>query len=521
MANKTKQKTSLLYDLKDKLLKNKQPYEFPGITIETLSQDFTSSDSIFFDFIQPAPKLVDMIIGEVKGSEEAANLALSAAIKSYLTRFAKSTSRGQYFDKIHLWENNFLTPQEIGQLFQNDFDTILRELGFQVSLFYGRMNLEYHTFTYLNCGFDKIIYYNSLQSTCTFLRNLTCSQFPSNVTITESLHSKHIPIHSDDLLFFYSKEIDREEVEDYCAIFSIVKQQPHSEARDVLVHLKEKMNSYRKEEEFNSSHLLMLKVNTKLTVSTKHKRTKFVGDLSQLQAVRSFVRQVCYQTSGDVEKLSLQLELVVNEIFCNIVKHAYQDSDKGEVLVESEISAEGIYFTISDKGKIFNPSEVDYPNLYGEQESGFGIFIIQQLVDQISYIPKHSESGWNHLRIFKRYFSVEDRMEFTHYVQDKVLVITPTGDNLDAKNASNFKERVLTLIRDSGILQVTFDLQHLHFIDSSGLGTFLSLQRSLNSQGGGLKLSHLNKPIKTMFEIVSMHRIFDIFNSTEEAIHSF
>lgn len=112
-------------------------------------------------------------------------------------------------------------------------------------------------------------------------------------------------------------------------------------------------------------------------------------------------------------------------------------------------------------------------------------------------------------------------MEFSHQIKDNVLIIIPSGENLDAKSAPAFKEGVLDLIRSSNLSKLVFNLEHLQFIDSSGLGTFLSIQRTLNSQGGTLKLAHLNKPIRTMFEIVSMHRIFDIFDTPEEAVDSF
>ena len=31
----------------------------------------------------------------------------------------------------------------------------------------------------------------------------------------------------------------------------------------------------------------------------------------------------------------------------------------------------------------------------------------------------------------------------------------------------------------------------------------------------------MNKPVRTMFELVSMHKIFEIFNSTDDAVKSF
>lgn len=112
-------------------------------------------------------------------------------------------------------------------------------------------------------------------------------------------------------------------------------------------------------------------------------------------------------------------------------------------------------------------------------------------------------------------------MKFSHDIKDQILVITLQEINLDATNSPSFKEGVLNLIQTTGLIKLVLDLSHLQFIDSSGLGCFLSIQRRLAPQSGVLKLAHLNKPIHTMFEIVSMHRIFDIFPSVEEAIQSF
>ena len=92
-------------------------------------------------------------------------------------------------------------------------------------------------------------------------------------------------------------------------------------------------------------------------------------------------------------------------------------------------------------------------------------------------------------------------MNVTHTIHGKILVITPEEKMLDVNNASLFKESVLELIETSRLSPVVLDLHHLQFIDSSGFGTFLSIQRTLNFQNGILKLCHLNPPIHTMFKL--------------------
>lgn len=112
-------------------------------------------------------------------------------------------------------------------------------------------------------------------------------------------------------------------------------------------------------------------------------------------------------------------------------------------------------------------------------------------------------------------------MEFSYVVQGDILVITLQGEHLDALIASSFKEGILDLIRKMEVTKVVFDFNNLQFIDSSGLGAFLAIQRMLNKQGGILKLANLNKSIQTMFEIISMHRILDIFPTADDAVKSF
>ena len=74
------------------------------------------------------------------------------------------------------------------------------------------------------------------------------------------------------------------------------------------------------------------------------------------------------------------------------------------------------------------------------------------------------------------------------------------------------------LIEDA---KVVFDMSTLRFVDSSGLGALLSCLRQLNSVGGDMNLCGMSKQVRALFELVRMHRIFDIFNTPEEAVRSF
>lgn len=112
-------------------------------------------------------------------------------------------------------------------------------------------------------------------------------------------------------------------------------------------------------------------------------------------------------------------------------------------------------------------------------------------------------------------------MQLAEDIKEGVLIITPQVDSLDANDTTEFKEKVHLLIKKHEIARVVIDLHHVQFIDSSGLGAFLSLLRSLHAHGGELKLACMNKQIRTLFELVSMHKVFEIFNTTADAASSF
>lgn len=114
-------------------------------------------------------------------------------------------------------------------------------------------------------------------------------------------------------------------------------------------------------------------------------------------------------------------------------------------------------------------------------------------------------------------------MQVSHSVQNNILIITPEFESLDAKEAPEFKKKVLDLLVDNSHhnSKVILDLHNLQFLDSSGLGAFLSVLRTVNTQGGSLKLVNMNPSIRTIFELVSMHKIFDIHASVAAAAQTF
>ena len=103
-------------------------------------------------------------------------------------------------------------------------------------------------------------------------------------------------------------------------------------------------------------------------------------------------------------------------------------------------------------------------------------------------------------------------------VGDVAVAAVPV-DELDAGNATEFKRDMGPVIDAN--TKLVLDLSRLRFVDSSGLGAFISCLRKLNAKGGDLKLCGMSKQVRAVFELVRMHRVFDILGTNEDAARAF
>lgn len=106
----------------------------------------------------------------------------------------------------------------------------------------------------------------------------------------------------------------------------------------------------------------------------------------------------------------------------------------------------------------------------------------------------------------------------TRNVND-VTIVEVESDAIDASNFRQFKSEIAkTLVPDG---RLVLDVAGVNFIDSSGLGALVSCLRQAHDSRGEIKVCGLSKPVRALFELVRMHRVFEIFNTSEEAVNSY
>ena len=102
--------------------------------------------------------------------------------------------------------------------------------------------------------------------------------------------------------------------------------------------------------------------------------------------------------------------------------------------------------------------------------------------------------------------------------QDKLLRVDVDG-RLVAAVAPELREDILSQMEDG--TNVLFDLSKMVHIDSSGLGALVSILQRVNTNGGVIKLACLQPRPRIVFDITKICRVFDIYDTVDEAIASF
>src|SRR5262249_12530705 len=100
-----------------------------------------------------------------------------------------------------------------------------------------------------------------------------------------------------------------------------------------------------------------------------------------------------------------------------------------------------------------------------------------------------------------------------------IIYVLLDTESLDASNIGECKTLVADAVEPKA--KVVLDLSKVQFIDSSGCGAILAFLRRLTEAGGDLKLCTVTPPVRTLFELVRLHKILDILDSREEAAKAY
>lgn len=106
---------------------------------------------------------------------------------------------------------------------------------------------------------------------------------------------------------------------------------------------------------------------------------------------------------ADMASLSYAVQLAVHEACTNIIDHAYDGRAGARIQAEMQLQGgktpDQIIIELRDTGTFFNPLLVPAPNLDEPHEHGYGLYLMHNLMDEISFT---TDSSGNVCRMRKR-----------------------------------------------------------------------------------------------------------------------
>ena len=112
----------------------------------------------------------------------------------------------------------------------------------------------------------------------------------------------------------------------------------------------------------------------------------FEGGLEQMGLARGWIEARLHAERVAATEIDAVV-LAFTEAYTNVLRHAYRGQLPAPLDVELCISALAIVVELRDQGKPFQPESTAAPDPEELAEGGYGLFLIEALMDEVSYCP--------------------------------------------------------------------------------------------------------------------------------------
>src|SRR5262245_31302837 len=111
-------------------------------------------------------------------------------------------------------------------------------------------------------------------------------------------------------------------------------------------------------------------------------------------------------------------------------------------------------------------------------------------------------------------------LEITRKNREGITILEMKGRITAGKGATALREAYAELAA-AGVKSVILNLEHVDFIDSTGLGALVICATSARKNGGNVKLVNLSQRNIELLVMTRLATAFEIFNDEQDAVNSF
>jgi sigma-B regulation protein RsbU (phosphoserine phosphatase) len=383
------------------LLVRRPPEWLSGLEIGWKNAPSQRVGGDYLDFVAYHDTCFDLLVGDVMGKGVPAAL-LAAATKSHFQRVIRRLG----LDLARL--DRLPQPEEVVAAVHALLTPELVELDSFVTLAYARFDTERRLLTFVDCGHPRPLHVDARTGEC---RRLSGENMPLGMNEGEKYRQTVVEFGPGDLFVFYSDGITEacsagDELFGEERLARLICENRDRSPQEVADMACDAATGLRAGSPYEDDDLTCVVVRILPEPMPRRRRRaeiEVASDPYELERVRGFVERFCAEVGRDIleERESDRLMLALHEAAANVFRHAYRGQQDGRLWVAAEEFDDRIRFSLRDNGDAFtNFSDTPPPAFDGSRDSGFGLFLMRQCLDEIEYV--RDELGRNALTLIKR-----------------------------------------------------------------------------------------------------------------------
>ncbi len=385
-------------EIQKSLLPTKLP-QVGGLAIAVSSIPASEVGGDFYDFVTVDERHLTLIIGDVAGK------GIPAAMLTSVTRtmLRVEAMRGEPPHRIIQQANNVL------------YQDLSRADSF-VTVFVATIDTYAGTLSYASAGHMPAILWRSESRTVELLK---ATSPPIGILGQTGEISNTLTINNGDTIVFYTDGITEAQSPngDFFGVnrlLYIIQSRANEPPELLQQYIQAEIAGFRRDSlSRDDATLLIIKMLPQAEaalpkdISTVVSTTEFCypADIQYLTNISQEIITTCRQlptlvTGPNADDFIYLLELAISEICTNIIKHAYSHS-QGEITGCITLLNNGVQLDFYDQGRSFDPNTVPQPkaNPHELVEGGYGLHIVRQIIDVVSY--EHDPELGNHWHLIK------------------------------------------------------------------------------------------------------------------------
>ena len=118
------------------------------------------------------------------------------------------------------------------------------------------------------------------------------------------------------------------------------------------------------------------------------KELRIRNQMTELEKVNQFIGEISEELGLSME-MTMDLNLVIEELVVNVVSYAYPQGTDGEIELMVTSDDKELTLVLSDQGREFDPTSKEDSDMSvnpAERElGGMGIFLVKNIMDEVTY----------------------------------------------------------------------------------------------------------------------------------------